>query len=271
MSDDALDQLMQLVLDGEATPDERARLERAMAERPEVAARFDDLKSVFEALGAVRMAEPPEDLTSDIERALEEEASEQRRPHAIELDEPIANGRGLLDGWMSALRHRPAPALGLALVSGAALGAVVVAAVTGILGVGANDPRVAAQMGPVPVAEVLAIDRRSMEAGGAKLAIDARRGASTLECELVVTATGPAEVEVAYDPARQRLVGLELPRPRDSRFLHEPGRLWFQPEGNARYLVRFAESGTSTELFRVTLKSKNVFVEEVIGTKPGGS
>ena len=61
-----LDALMQAVFDGEATPGESLDLERALAADPAARARFEEWRSLFDGLGSVPQAFPPEGLVAAV-------------------------------------------------------------------------------------------------------------------------------------------------------------------------------------------------------------
>ena len=67
-------QLMHVVLDGEATPDEALELERVLGADPAARTEFENLKSLFEGLSRVPKAFPPEGLVAAVM------ASVPRRP-----------------------------------------------------------------------------------------------------------------------------------------------------------------------------------------------
>jgi len=61
-----LDELMQSVLDGEATPEEATELDRRLAADAAASARFEELGRLFEGLRAVPKAYPPEGLVASV-------------------------------------------------------------------------------------------------------------------------------------------------------------------------------------------------------------
>ncbi|HET8830466.1 MAG TPA: hypothetical protein VFN86_00230, partial [Casimicrobiaceae bacterium] len=60
------DELMHLVLDGEATPAESRELEQRLSTDASARARFDELRYVFDGLGQVPQAFPPEGLIASV-------------------------------------------------------------------------------------------------------------------------------------------------------------------------------------------------------------
>jgi len=61
-----LDELMQTVLDGEATPDEASELDRRLAGDAPARARFEEFRGLFAALSRMRKAYPPEGLVASV-------------------------------------------------------------------------------------------------------------------------------------------------------------------------------------------------------------
>ena len=60
------DELMHLVLDGEATSAESRELEQRLSTDTSVRARFDELRYVFDGLGQIPQAFPPEGLIASV-------------------------------------------------------------------------------------------------------------------------------------------------------------------------------------------------------------
>ncbi|HEY2865121.1 MAG TPA: hypothetical protein VGK37_15975 [Casimicrobiaceae bacterium] len=66
MNTSELDQLMNTMLDGEATPAEAGELDRRLAADPAARERFEELKRLFDGLGRVPKAFPPEGLVAAV-------------------------------------------------------------------------------------------------------------------------------------------------------------------------------------------------------------
>src|SRR5512144_3283840 len=65
--------LMHAVLDGEATSEEARELDRIFAADPAARAEFDELKRLFDDLGRVPKAYPPEGLVSSVMASLSQQ------------------------------------------------------------------------------------------------------------------------------------------------------------------------------------------------------
>src|SRR5690242_11977805 len=61
-----LDELMQTVLDGEATPDETSELDQRLAGDASARARFEETRRLFDALSRVPKPYPPEGLVASV-------------------------------------------------------------------------------------------------------------------------------------------------------------------------------------------------------------
>jgi hypothetical protein len=176
MNDDALEQLMHDVLDGVATAEQRAELERRLASDPSARERYRSLEAVFETLGRVSMVEAPGDLHPGLMRALD--------------GEPRREG-----GWIAALadafRARPAPAFAMAAVSVVALGLLLWSGAARRDAFLAGDPPVTGTMARPQAAAAAALESGTARV---RIALDARRGA------LVATLSGsaPAGAELRF-------------------------------------------------------------------------
>ena len=60
------DELMQTVLDGEATPDEAREFDQRLAADPAARAHYDELRRLFDDLHRVPKAYPPEGLVASV-------------------------------------------------------------------------------------------------------------------------------------------------------------------------------------------------------------
>lgn len=89
---ESFDELLQRVLDGDATPAERAHLEAHLAADPEARNRREEMGRVFQALEGARLEDPPAGLRDDVLRAVRGAAPSWRRA-------PARTGRPVFS-WM---------------------------------------------------------------------------------------------------------------------------------------------------------------------------
>lgn len=108
-----LQPLMHAVLDGEASPDETAELERRLAASPEARAEFERLRRLFDDLAGVPRRHPPEGLVAAVQAALP--GIPQKPAQAIQLSPASrvlrAPAGGIDLGGDSPLKqqHQPGP------------------------------------------------------------------------------------------------------------------------------------------------------------------
>src|SRR5271167_681055 len=81
-------ELMHLVLDGEAKPDEALELQRLLAADPAARAQFEQLRSLFVGLASVPQAFPPEGLVASVMAKIPRDARQGGR-----LDQLLSQSR----------------------------------------------------------------------------------------------------------------------------------------------------------------------------------
>jgi anti-sigma factor RsiW len=79
---ESLDDLIQRVLDGDGSAEERTRLDARLASDPRARSRYDDLSRVFQALSAVQVEEAPSGMRDDVLRSIREAALAKTRDTA---------------------------------------------------------------------------------------------------------------------------------------------------------------------------------------------
>jgi hypothetical protein len=121
MIDPKTTDLMNRVLDGDATESERAHLDRYLAAHPEARTHYDEFSRLVQRLDSHPLADPPPVLHSHIMAAVEDHGS-ARSHAAAHRDDP--HGRGFaawVAGVFSPPRLRVATTFGLGLATGAFL------------------------------------------------------------------------------------------------------------------------------------------------------
>jgi anti-sigma factor RsiW len=83
MNDPKLIRLMHEVLDGEASPEDARELARRVAADPGARATYEELQRLFEAIGRVPKAFPPEGLVAAVMAKLPARIARQDRPHQL--------------------------------------------------------------------------------------------------------------------------------------------------------------------------------------------
>ena len=91
-----LNALMHAVLDGEATPDEARELEHALAADPATRRRFEDWRELWDGLGRIEQAYPPEGLVASVMADLPPRAARAgRRPTFLDAGCNCCNFKGI--------------------------------------------------------------------------------------------------------------------------------------------------------------------------------
>jgi anti-sigma factor RsiW len=93
-------QLMHAVLDGAASGEERAALDRVLARDPEALAEFEDMRRLFGALDAMPRVEPPDGFADGVMAALQ-----RTKASSSSLHQPFAQS-GVIGPTGSDIRVR---------------------------------------------------------------------------------------------------------------------------------------------------------------------
>src|SRR2546427_3929358 len=129
MNDRELERLMNDQLDGVATSEDSERLSRALESREDVRTEYRKLGGVFAALSCVEMEEPPSDLKQNILRSIRKAETAPAR-------------EGWLESIAAAFRGRPGFRSAYSFASGAVLGVLAFALLSGnLLPPPGSDPR----------------------------------------------------------------------------------------------------------------------------------
>lgn len=219
MSVERIDELADSVLDGEASAEERAELERLLAENPEAKARVAERRALFETLRGVPRRSPPEDLRDSILTAIRIEGSGAHRsgPHG---------GRHPL------LARHPSLALGYALVAGLVIGSITTLAVRGnmVRKPGDGTP-IAGTMAPPGSAGGTVIHGSSFALRGADYRAETRWNDRGIVLLLSGRSSKPIDFTIEYKPEELRLSSILPPASADLGVEHSKGRLQIRGSG----------------------------------------
>lgn len=224
-----LDALVQEVLDGTATAEQRARLEAHLASTPADAARRRELEHVFTLLRGVPMAEAPSGLRQSVLRRL---------GPAREAGVGIGRPRGAF-----ALRGTLRLALPFAL--GFAAGAIAFVGWTGGPG---------RELGGEAVGTMMPAGGNggeTLRAGSMQVSVRGQRSGDRQVLRIgVESARRPDEIEIGFDPASTRLASLRQADARAGEIEAAPGRVRLLPERDGTYVVELVhqDPGARVEL-----------------------
>lgn len=196
-----LDELIQRVLDGDATPTEKLRLEQRLASDAHARNRYDELARVFEALSATRLEEAPAGLRDDVLRSVRE-AALARTPGTARTGVPAPRAARPAFSWFRLALPIAAGAVAVAVLFVNLGGPRRIAGdqVSGTLAPPAAPADLVLGTGPDAVAI-----RPAVVATGAELRIVAGAVPVTLHLE-----GADGAVQLATDPAAPA-AGLDLP------------------------------------------------------------
>lgn len=135
------DELIQRVLDGDASPEERTRLDALMQREPEIRLRHEAMAAVFAALGSGELEDAPADLRDSVLRSLPANA-----PAAVDRAGPSRRPRAAAWPWAR---------LALPLSAAAAAVLLIVVTLRSVPSPFAPDARTAATMSGSPPHAVL--------------------------------------------------------------------------------------------------------------------
>ena len=241
------EQLMQDVLDGQASPEQIRELQAWLASTPEGRARFEELEGLFKSLGEVPDAAAPVGLKDQVIEAI-------RQSH----------------GAMT-LVPRPRPARWAPLrpaflfVAGVAAGVLGYSGLTQLPSWPPGDDRAAGTLMPQPGAGPGAEgNRRSWTAGPARIeALAWHRDAATV---VTLKAHGSAEVVIEY-PAALKLVAIGQSGAPGSPFWSEPGRVTIAAAAGSSYEIAWTAVAAPPPAITVTVRAGE---ETVRGELPLG-
>lgn len=246
-----LNQLIEDVLDGVATPQQAARLQEWLASDP--AAREHYLKhvAVFQALGSdTELVEPPADLAAGVMRAV------RMGPR------PAPGASGVLRSWRDSFQRRPV--LGWSFAIGAA---VAVIAVTSVI---LTNPTPFGSRGSLPVTGTMAppdaggpwlqADRAVLAAGDARGTITLLKQTGGWMAKVESHAATLAELELKYDPIAIQVTGIDGQAGAGTT----PGLLKLPLQGDAVTGIHFSAPAPASSTVLVTLRSGDAFSRAVL-------
>lgn len=238
MRRDEFERLADLEFDGRLDASGRRGLEALAAGDPELGERLKDLGAARHGLAGAGL----EPLPAGLHEALIGAAGIEGR------------GRSGRVGWLSflsaAIQTRPVFALGGAVAAGLAIGALGLALLAGgPRPIGDLAPGTSASLPPAPPA----VSTTTLEQGGARVTLTARRRGGETIVRLDARDATPATVTLAWDPAASRLVGLRWAGPHAPSFAPAPGHATLRMPEAAGIELSFEEIAGDGSAVRATL------------------
>ncbi|MBI1798535.1 MAG: hypothetical protein HYR73_02490 [Candidatus Eisenbacteria bacterium] len=243
MRNSELELAIQDVLDGVATRAQSDWLRHRIATDPEARALYDERETLFQMLDPGPMIEPPDDLAPGVMRAIGSTRA-RHLDHATGID------------WVrGALTRRPIWGWVYGFGAGAAIGALVVSALSGPRPQpGREALPVSGTMAP-PTAIEPAVARAQLAAGTARATVELRRTAGALWATVATTADGPAELTLEFDPAALSAIAFDWGQHAGDQIEIGPGQVRVGSHGAADARLRLAEGAGRAPRVRVVLRS----------------
>jgi len=250
-----IERILNDVLDGVATPEDIARLERLLDQDPTARARYQDLETVFRALKQAGVEEPPAGLRSDILRAVRGGPAPTR-----------ARGLGFAR-IRDLLWTRPVPAFAFTFVAGAAAGLLAFTLVAGTTrSRDAGLPVTGTMLPAAPAGGFERVGHLRLAAGDAEVAVETTRRGARIEAAIDARSPVPFGIELEYDPGALRLAGLDWSGPQPGRTELDPGHLQLEPQGNVHYRLHFESASAEGRPIQITIRSRAGPVKGVVQT-----
>jgi hypothetical protein len=257
MSKQALDELVNRALDGEASPEEHARLRTLLATDAAARALYEDLSSVFTLLRDAPPLQPPPEWQARLVGALA--ASSPRPAGAARVRRALAAG----------LRRLANPKLAPAFVAGVLAGIAILAALRPNLRLDE-----AALNGTLLTGEHIGatrtIDAQQLEFPNGRATIRTRGSDGSVVVDLEVDSSAPVEVAVLFDTSALAPLAMERQPGTTTALTLDPTGLAFRGQGrqHARLVLRRASDSAIDLRLRVRVAGELDWRETIARTGP---
>jgi hypothetical protein len=261
--DESVQELIHRSIDGEATPEQEARLQAAIAADPAARAEWEELSALSQMFEAASAVEPPGWNAGKAELL---QRLHDRRLASTRSGAPAV---GRTEGWFSraaaALRPRLSPGAGFAFAAGALAGIALFAT----FGPGAG--RVERLDDGVPGT---ILGSRRLEGGlvgEARLDLEDARGRAVsrmvgklAQVEIDLESERPVELDLEFDPQVQHLRAFQQDAPESGQVVGGTNSVHIDHRGRNRYELWFeGGSGRSVEM-RIRVRSGERVLERAL-------
>lgn len=196
MNDDEFDRLLDSVLDGSATDDERVALERHMGAHPEMAMRRESREEVFAMLHGGPWPEVPAGVRERILAAVRE---------------PERPGPAWRRALESLVARRPGLSLAYAGTLGLVAGSLLSLIAIGAIGRDGHEALVSGTMTPPPHRERAFLARGAIELGNVHIDMKTWRDGDAVQLAVEAQGPGPLDLALTFEPAELRLMSVVPP------------------------------------------------------------
>jgi hypothetical protein len=263
--DRELKRLMNDQLDGTATPEESERLSRALEFRDDVRSEYRKLGGVFAALSRIEMEEPPASLKQNVLRA-------------IRVKEASAGARkGWLDRILVPFQGRAGLRYGYSFATGAALGVLAFALLSGYLpaGTGTDSRSLTGTMAPFAGERSYRhISSRDYNLGDGRVTTEGLSGQDDFLVRITADVPLGSELTLSFDPSDWSLSGVRQ-QTAGNEVMLGTGRISVRMQrlGESQYLLYLARTGPLGSPLRIAIHSPDGYVqgEVEMGSSRSGS
>lgn len=252
--DERTEELIQDVLDGGASPEDRARLREILARDPAARERHAALAPLYGALNESQCEDPPAELRANVLRAIEA------------MPRKAAAGPGWFAGVFSTLARRPGWTLAYGFSAGAVVAVTVVTLVAGGLGphTRAGLP-VAGSIAPMSARSAATlVSREKVLAGDAEVTLETWRDLDAVELRVWPGGAAGLETEVSYDERVLRTTGVSWLQSGRHTFDVMPGHAVTRQVGDEPFRLDLTASADAP--LHVTLRRGGSKTECTLGT-----
>lgn len=236
MTHDDLDRRIQDELDGVATAEERAELQRRVEASPEVRARYQEMKAVFHMLDRVETVEPPPALKERVILSL---------PPATATREA---------GWRGVFQRRPVLGWGYSFAAGIAAGVLLILLLQTPRSTSPEHAKFSGSMAPLPSGEAAVVDQVRLELEGNSATFETRTAGSDVFVR-IESETPRADLIVGYDPGVFVLRSFEQGGAASGPVDLEPGRIRVRNAGQSRFEFILRQVGVALPPLQVSIVS----------------
>jgi len=218
-----MEEIMDRVLDGTASAEERDALQRRLESDPDGRRTMTEWEAMFEKLRAVPPADPPPGLRHSIMRAVRTESAPQS---------------GWRAAWASLVGRRPQLALAYATAFGVVAGSVISLSAIGVMDRDRGAP-VSGTMAPPAHPAPAVIERVPMRIPDAQVGLMTTRAGEDVGLGLQARGAEPLTFTITFDPAELRVAGIAPLDDPGTRITVDAGRLEVSGSNAIRCEVRW--------------------------------
>ncbi|MBU8932671.1 MAG: hypothetical protein KOO62_01565 [candidate division Zixibacteria bacterium] len=260
MIDDKIVELMNKVIDGSGSADDKEDLEKHLAENAEVRKYYDDLKATVCILDQVGAVEPPSNLKSNVMHSVRQHYQTNSREESSPRQTIVEIVRSVLN-----------PRYGLSFAAGAAAALLVFSLWTGssLEGMKMDPSHLAGTLMLDGISEgLVALDRDAFDLDGVSGSIESRVTGKALLIDIKALAVRPNEIILEFDPEQYRFDGFRQHDNPESQIAVKSGLVTMNLVAQHQYTLIFEVLvDEPTETMNCRVCSEGLMYEEQLETR----